>query len=296
MDLVHKGVKLPTPGETVVADTFIQSPGGKGSNQAISAAKLGADIRFIACVGDDTYGEKALSVYRMAGIPEDTITVCEGCHSGAALIMVDNAGVNYISVSLGANLKLTREHIDKFEDTMKQSFIFGTQLENDHDTVFYALDRAHALGITTFLDPSPAYAIPADLCECVDIIKPNAIEAETISGIAVTDIHSAETAGKWFVEKGIGTAIITLGEQGCVLVTKNRHEHYPAPHVKAVDTTGAGDVFSAGILSGLSEGRSHAETLAFASHAAALSATRLGVIDSIPSRDEVYEFMNNNAE
>lgn len=285
--LFLKGQRLPDVGETITADQFVEGAGGKGSNQAVAAAMFGSDVKFIGRVGIDSYGKSALDLYKKVGISTELVTIDKSIHSGISVILIDKDGRNMISVALGANLKLSKQDIDRAGDVMARSLLVGFQLENNLDTVFYGIRRAHELGSITFLDPAPAALLPADLYPCIDIIKPNETEAGVLTGIEVRDVRSAESAGRWLLERGAGTAIITLGALGAVLVTGNTVKHFPAPQVKAIDTTGAGDIFSGSFMSALAEGIAVDEAIRFANAAAALSTTRLGVIESIPGRKDV---------
>jgi ribokinase len=285
--LFLKGEHLPDMGETVIGDEFYEGGGGKGSNQAVAAALFAGKVRFIGCVGFDKYGQDALQMYKRLGIDCSSIRVEPATHTGISVILIDKYGHNSISVVLGANASLSTKDIDACEESLRNSFIVGFQLENDRRLVEYAIRKVHALGVPTFLDPAPAAKLPDDLYPCLDYIKPNETEATTLTGIKVSGLASAEDAGHWFIDKGVRNAIVTLGEHGAVLVTAKDVQHFPSPRVKAVDTTGAGDTFAGGFLSALSKGKSVAQAISFANHAAALSVTRLGVIDAIPRLDEV---------
>lgn len=289
--LFLKGERLPSPGETVIAGEFVESGGGKGSNQAVAAARFGAETRFIGRIGEDSYGSYALDMYRRLGISTESIQIDHTIHSGISIILIDREGNNLISVAPGANLNLSRQDIDDAQAILQASAIVGFQLENSHDTVFYALRRVHEWGIDTFLDPAPATPLPDDLYPCIDVIKPNESEASILTGIGVTDVPSATAAGEWFLQRGVRVALITLGRAGAVLVTAEVKQHFAAPRVDALDTTGAGDIFSGAFLAAYSQGQALADAIHFANHAAALSTTRLGVIESIPDRDEVELFM-----
>jgi ribokinase len=289
--LFLKGRRLPALGETVIADEFKESGGGKGSNQAVAAAKLGAKTRFIGCIGRDKYGEAALALYRECGISSDRIKVDPTTHSGISVILIDSEGRNLISVVPGANLRLSKREMDGAVPLFRESCVVGFQLENDHETVFYGIRRAHELGVTTFLDPAPAAPIPENIYPCLDIIKPNETEASILTGIPVRDLASAAAAGRRFLERGVKTSIITLGAEGALLSKDGSAKHFPCPRVAAVDTTGAGDIFSGGFLACLSVGKPVEEAIAFANAAASLSTTRLGVIESIPTYNEAVRFM-----
>ncbi|MCX6001048.1 MAG: ribokinase [Chloroflexi bacterium] len=291
IDLSMKCRRLPVLGETVTADRFKEGAGGKGSNQAVTAALFGADIKFVARVGSDSYGRYGLDLYKKVGISTEFITVDKTVHSGIGIILIDKDGKNMISVAPGANLKLSREDIDHAGHVIENSTLAGFQFENDLDTVLYGLRMAHKKGVLTFLDPAPAKNIPEDAYQYIDIIKPNETEASMITGIKVDNITSAESAGRWLVKRGVKTAIVTLGERGAVLVDGNTSRHFPAPSVKAIDSTGAGDIFSGVFMAALTSGKAMPEAIEYATAAAALSTTRLGVIDSIPSPEEVDSFI-----
>ncbi|MBN1131930.1 MAG: ribokinase [Bacteroidales bacterium] len=286
-----KGKSLPLLGETIIGDKFIEGGGGKGSNQAIAAAVLGADTRFICTLGADKYGIDALRMYRGKGINIDFIRFEPCIHSGMSVVIIDDRGNNIISVVPGANLLLNEKDIDNAVELIEKSFIVGFQLENRHETVFYGIKKARSLGVKTFLDPAPAKKLPDDLYKYIDIIKPNETEATILTDIQVGDIESAAEAGKWFLNRGVRTAIITLGHQGSVLVTEGLTRHFPALKVEAVDTTGAGDIFSGGLLASLVKNKSMEESIEYATCAAGIATTVLGVIESIPSPEEVLKMM-----
>lgn len=286
-----KGTSLPLLGETIIGEKFIEGGGGKGSNQAVAAASFGANTRFICTLGADKYGVDALRMFRMKGINIDNIRFEPCIHSGMSVMIIDDEGHNIISVVPGANLLLDEEDIDNAEELIKNSAVVGFQLENRHETVFYGLKKAKGLGTTTFLDPAPAAILPDEIYSYIDIIKPNETEARILTGVKVDDTESAEEAGKWLIDKGVKTAIVTLGHKGSVLVTKDRIKHFPAQKVKAIDTTGAGDIFSGGLLASLLKGKSMDESIEYATCAAGIATTRLGVIESIPTQEEVLEVL-----
>ncbi|UCD28912.1 MAG: ribokinase [Planctomycetota bacterium] len=291
--LFLKGDRLPSVGETVIGNKFHEGGGGKGSNQAVAASRLGAKTRFIGRIGNDKYGQDALAMYQQLGISTDAIKVDTGIHSGISVIIIDKDGHNLISVVPGANFNLSQEDIDAAEKAFADSYIVGFQLENKLEVIDYAIRKAHSLGARTLLDPAPAVKIPDDLYPCIDYIKPNETEAAILTDIQVTDVKSAERAGKWFIERGVKTAIITLGAQGSVLIADGKSKHFRPPQVKAIDSTGAGDVFSGALIAALSQEKKIEDAIVFANHAAALSVTRLGVIESIPELKEVVAFLDS---
>ncbi len=292
--LFLKAEGFPKVGETIIADQFAEGGGGKGSNQAVAAAKLGADTRFIGRLGADKYGLDALRMYNNYNISTEMIRMDVTTHSGISIILIDNKGNNLISVAPGANFKLSEEDIDLAEEVLKESMIVGFQLENDYRVVSYGIRKVNRLHITTFLDPAPAMKLPDDIFPCIDIIKPNETEAFTLSGIKVDNVESAVKAGKWFIERGVKNVIVTLGRLGAVWVTPDSHNYFPAPAVEAIDTTGAGDIFSGAFFYSLQNGQSMNDAISYAVVAASLSTTRLGVIESIPGLDEINRFIANN--
>jgi ribokinase len=291
--LFLKGDRLPSVGETVIGNKFHEGGGGKGSNQAVAASRLGAKTRFIGRIGNDKYGQDALAMYQQLGISTDAIKIDTGIHSGISVIIIDKDGHNLISVVPGANFNLSQEDIDAAEKAFADSYIVGFQLENKLEVIDYAIRKVHSLGTRTLLDPAPAVKISDDLYPCIDYIKPNETEAAILTDIQVTDVKSAERAGKWFIERGVKTAIITLGAQGSVLIADGKSKHFRPPQVKAIDSTGAGDVFSGALIAALSQEKTIEDAIVFANHAAALSVTRLGVIESIPELKEVVAFLDS---
>lgn len=288
-----KGTSLPVLGETIIGNQFIEGGGGKGSNQALAAATFGADTRFICTLGADKYGVDALRMYRGKGINIDLIRLEPCIHSGMSVVIIDEKGNNIISVVPGANLLLSEQDIDNAEELISKSFIVGFQLENRHETVFYGIRKAKNLGAVTFLDPAPASKLPDELYPYIDIIKPNETEASILTDIHVKDVESATAAGHWFVKKGVKKAIVTLGHQGSVLVTGEDVKHFPALKVVPVDTTGAGDIFSGGLLASLVQNKSLEESIEYATCAAGIATTSLGVIESIPPHEEVLKMLGN---
>ena len=195
----------------------------------------------------------------------------------------------------GANLRLSNQDLDRFDEVFHNSAIVGFQLENDRELVRYGLRKVHDMGIPTFLDPAPAVRLADEMLRCVDYLKPNETEAGILTGIAVKDVESARDAARWLLDRGVGAAIVTLGAGGVVLATGTEVEHFPAPQVASVDSTGAGDVFSGDFLAGFAEGLPIAQSIKYGTCAAALSATRIGVIEPIPSRAETIKFMDARA-
>ena len=295
--LFFKGAIIPPIGETVIGSDFFESAGGKGSNQVIAASKLGVDTKFIGKIGDDKYGKDALDLYKELGISTKSVFVTRDSHTGMSVILIDKEGNNAIEVVPGANYDLTKDEIDSAVKELEDTAIVGFQLENKLELVSYAIKRVHELGIPTMLDPAPAADIPDEIYKYLDYIKPNEHEAKILTGVKVNSVESAIKAGKWFRKKGVNVAIITLGENGVVIVQQNEKvDHYEAPVVEPVDTTGAGDCFSGAFMAAIAKKSSLDEAVDFANSAAALSVQKPGVVESLPTEEEVLDGVGSSRE
>jgi len=285
--LFLKGESFPGPGETLIGTEFKEGGGGKGSNQALAAAKLGAEVSFIGRIGDDEFGRYALRLYDTFGVSSRNIKIDPEMHSGVSVIFIDKVGRNMIMVVPGANFRLSRADVDAAESSFHESMVVGFQLENNFEIIEYGIAKAAASGARVLLDPAPVRPLPDHLFKNIWCIKPNEHEASAITGLKVLDRRSAVEAGKWFLERGVTLALITLGEQGAVLVTKEEQVHFPAPKVEAIDSTGAGDCFCGAFMAALASGVDMHAAIRYANVAASISVTRLGVIEALPSHEEV---------
>lgn len=288
-DLIFHTPKLPAWTETVIGSGFAIGPGGKGSNQAIATARLGAPVEFLAKTGRDNFGDMARGIYAREGVGTRFLQESADLPTGAAAIIIDDkAAENAIIVVPGAAAALTTAEIDEAAEVIGSAAVFLTQLETPLPLVVHALRLARAKGVTTILNPAPATALSAEILALVDILTPNETEAAMLSGLPVTNTAEAEAAADALIARGAGSVVITLGEKGALL--RRNGETVLAPAVKAgklVDTTGAGDSFNAGIAVALSEGRSMAEALRFACAVAGLKVTRAGAGAGMPHRAEV---------
>jgi len=289
------GKVIPKVGETVVGDSYFVSAGGKGSNQAVAAKFQGADIRYIGKLGDDSYASDAIRMYQSIGMYNDSIYREEGSNTGLAVIFIDEAGNNSIMVCPGANLKLTVDEIVQPILKEKEVYIAGFQLENDVGVVCEAIKRLHEAGIRTLLDPAPAVPLPDWVYSKITILKPNEHEACLLSAIKIESSEDAFKAGEWFLRKGVETVIITMGENGTVVCGEGVREYIATPKVKALDTTGAGDIFSGSLMAALAEGKELIEAVKYASIAASISVTRKGVYEATPTRADVEKYISERA-
>lgn len=292
MDFYIATSKLPAPGETVKGGTFFVRPGGKGANQAVGCARLGATAYLVSAVGGDHLGYSAIKALRSTGVVVDYVYVDELTHTGTAFIILSrDTGENMIVVAPGADESVRPEHVDKaFADLSSKIRAVLVQLEIPLETVFRALRRGREVGAITILNPAPAQAIDEALLEYADVVTPNRVEASQLSGIRVEDVDSAFKAGEYIVSKGPRMAVITLGREGAVVVTSDCRVHIPAYRVRVVDSVGAGDAFNSALAVALVEGKGVVEAVRFANAAAALKTTRVGA-QSVPSRQEVEELI-----
>ena len=293
-DLVFFGKKIPDEGETILGNNFVIGPGGKGSNQAVAAAKAGVKTHFISKIGDDQFGQMAKKIYDEAKVDYSNVIISNEHSTGAAAIMVnEQSGANAINVFPGAAGVITNSDIDNAEEAIKNSKIFLTQLEAPKDTVMYAIKKAKELGVQTILNPAPAADIDKSIFPFIDYFTPNETEASFYVKHPVETLDDASRAAKTLIEMGINNVIITLGEKGAYFA--NANETFSSPIAKlsnpVVDTTGAGDAFNAGYAGALTEGQSIKDAIAFATATAGLSTTKIGTANSMPSREEIDKIL-----
>lgn len=290
IDLVIKVPRLPGAGETVSGGTFATFPGGKGANQAVGAARLGARVALVGRMGTDAFGDQHLAGLRREGIDLTHVRADPGAATGAAFITVDVAGQNMIVVAPGANMRLRPEDIDAAAGAIASARVLLLQLEVPLDTVVRAAQIGREGGALVCLDPAPAAPLPESLYRLVDVINPNETEARILTGLPVTTIPEAERAAEALLQKGVGAAVVKLGERGSFYLSAAGRAHVPAIPVTAVDTTAAGDAFAAALGIALGEGRALSEAVGFATCTASLKVRRMGA-QSLPTRAEVEEAM-----
>ncbi|MGR3511716.1 MAG: ribokinase [Paracoccaceae bacterium] len=287
-DTTYRADRAPKMGETILGNSFALGPGGKGSNQAVAAARAGGAVQFISKLGDDVFADMAFSIWADAGVTP-AVTQPEGAATGAAYIFVEEAtGNNAIIICPGAAATISPGDVAEAEGILASADVFITQLEQPLDAAHRALRLARAGGATTILNPAPAAALSDDIFPLCDYVTPNESEAEALTGIAVTDVASAEAAARAFLAKGVGAAVITLGENGALYSAGDAVTHIPALYAgPVVETTGAGDAFNGGFAVALSEGASPVEAVRFGAATAAISVTRPGTAPSMPTRTEI---------
>ena len=291
IDLVVKTSRLPGRGETILGGDFSMFCGGKGANQAVAAARFGADVRFVGKVGSDIFGTKVLDNFNKSGMNTDYLLVDHKCHTGIALITVDNGGENSIVVAPGANGALQAADIDAAQSVFDDAAFILMQLEIPLDTLEHVLAIANARGVPVILNPAPATInLSPALLSKLYALTPNETEAAMISGVRVEDIDDAKRAAIKINEMGVKLVVITLGDKGVVCYDGTDFIAVPSLKVDAIDTTAAGDTFNGVFAAALAEGRGLHEALRISNAAAAISVTRLGAQSSAPYRSEIEAF------
>ncbi len=293
-DMIVRAVRIPRPGETILGGEFSVAAGGKGANQAVAAARAGGDVTFIARVGDDDFGKRAIAGFTRDRINVRYIRRDKQNPSGVALICVAVDGENSIAVASGANGKLSLADVKSAEPAFTRANILLTQLESPLATVIAAIRLATKHGVTVILNPAPARPLPASLLRQVSILTPNETEAEILTGVKVRTKANAAKAARKLHQLGVRTVIITLGARGVFCSTNSIQQRLPAFKVRVVDTTAAGDVFNGALAVALAERQNINDAIRFASAAAALSVTKLGAQPSAPRRAEIVQFLKSH--
>lgn len=281
------------PGETLTGRDYHIAFGGKGANQAVAAARLGATVSFIACIGADDIGRNMKQAFAQDGIAVHSVVEIADETTGIAMIQVADSGENSIVISAGANAALDEQIVAQFRDDITRADYLLMQLETPLSAVQKAAELAKAHDTFVILNPAPARPLSDEMLALVDMITPNETEAEILTGIAVTDEQSAAKAAQVFHQKGIHTVLITLGSKGVYVSQKETEKGNIVAgfRVQAVDTTAAGDTFNGALVTALAEGKTLDDAIRFAHAAAAISVTRKGAQPSIPYRQETLDFL-----
>jgi ribokinase len=284
--------RLPSPGETVLGGTFSQAGGGKGANQAVAAARAGAEVVFVGRTGQDAFGAAARRALEAEGVRTDHLHVDEQSPSGLALIIVDSHGENLIAVAPGANARVSVDDVVAAQDAIRSADIVLLQLEVPMDAVATAARAASQAGVAVLLNPAPAAPVSAEALASVDYLVPNAVEAAMLLGVP------PETAPAVLAERlvglGVGSALVTLGADGVCMCEHGCTRHVRAPQVAATDTVGAGDCFCGVLATAIGEGLSLGEAVVLANCAAALSVQRAGAQPSLPRRNEIEQLVRDS--
>ncbi len=289
-DNTYRAARQPRIGETILGSNFALGPGGKGSNQAVAAARLGADVTFISRIGEDPFGDMALALWAEAGVKTEVRRVPESYTGAASIFLEESSGNNAIIICPGAATTLSPANIEAVGDVIRAASVFVTQLEQPLPAARRALEIAREAGTTTILNPAPAAALDAGFFPLCDYLTPNEIEAQDLTGIKVDTAENARLAAQSLMDKGVGAAIITLGEQGAYLHNNEISELCPAfEFAPVVEMTGAGDAFNGAFAVALARGDVALEAVRYGCAVAGISVTRPGTAQSMPSRKEVEE-------
>lgn len=307
MDLIGAAPRLPSPGETVLGGDFSTAPGGKGANQAVAAARMGASVRMIGRVGSDTFGPQLRDNLRASGVDVAGVMEDPGAASGVAMILLDASRENRILVAGGANMRCDDSQVDAVRSALEGADALMLQCEIPPLTSLKAARVAREMGVQVVWDPAPADTFPSEAYDLVDVLTPNQAEAGALTGIDVTDAASAESAARALVQRGVRAAVVKLGEHGAFYLS-NANSGYlpdfdtfslpdadsgyvPPFEIEAVDTVAAGDAFGAAMTCALAEGRPLGEAVRYGAAAGALAVTRPGAQDAMPTRAEVESLL-----
>jgi ribokinase len=292
-DLIVRMPRLPRPGETVIGGTFDLAAGGKGANQAIAAARAGADVALVGRIGEDDFGRRSLAGFARDGIDTRFVSVDRKAASGVAFIVVDRRGQNSIAVASGANARLSPADVRAARSAIVAADLLLLQLEVPLPTVRAAIEIAFKAGVRILLNPAPARPLDGTLLRRVSVLTPNEPEAAALAGIPVRFGRGAAQASGILRRKGAAAVAVTLGGRGAYFDDGSASGFIPGFRVEAVDATAAGDVFSGALAVALADGRSFGESARFANAAAAISVTRPGAQPSAPKRSEIEALLRN---
>jgi ribokinase len=290
-----RALRFPVRGETLIGSDFDMGPGGKGSNQAVGAARLGAESHLVAVIGEDVFGEIAVNLYQQEGVGASHLRRTRERNTGVGFIILNAEGDNEIILDMGANHLLSAEDVDRAEELIASSDVVLSVLEIAPETAARAMALARKHGVTSVLNPAPAQPLDDALLSQVDVLTPNETELRILSGLAPDDPTDTLELAHRLQKRGVRQLVVTRGGEGALIISADGSvEHVPGQKVNVVDTTGAGDAFTCALGVALAEGRrALTEAVRFATFAGALACTKLGVIPALPSRDEVETLMKS---
>lgn len=296
MDLVVRTERFPHSGETVIGTSFSKFPGGKGANQAVAAARLGADVTMVGKVGSDLFGDEFLETLKNEGINTANILRDTQYPTGVGSITLEKNGNNRIVVVPGANLHYYSSELDSIKSLIQSSDLLIVQLEMDLNMIEQAVAYAVEVQVPVILNPAPAQKLGDELLKNVTYLTPNETEVELLTGIKVLTLEDAKNAGKILLEKGVQNVVITLAANGSLVVNQTESFHVPSFKVQPVDTVAAGDAFNGALAVGIVNKKPMREAVEFANAVGALTVTREGAIPSLPSKVEVEHFLSQHIE
>jgi ribokinase len=295
MDLVCSASRMPAPGETILGTEFRTTPGGKGANQAVAAARLGATVRMVGRVGADSFGPTLIAGLQSNGVDVAGIQTDSDNSSGIATILLDAAKQNYIVAVYGANMACDDMQLDALDVALVGADALLLQLETPLPVTLAAANRARPMGALVIWDPAPARDLPSEVFKASDVMTPNQIEAELLTSVRVTDAASAEAAADELLKRGVGTAVVKLGEAGAYYASESARGLVQPFEVEAVDTIAAGDAFGGALGVALARGQSVEDAIRYGCAAGALAVTKSGAQEAMPIHDEVAELLTVGA-
>lgn len=287
MDFIARTSHLHVPGETIIGYDFQNSPGGKGANQAVACARLGAETMMIGCVGSDIFGDNTITELKNSKVDISLISRNNRVSTGIALITINETGENSIIIIPGANGEVDKNELMILEDALEKADILLLQLEIPIDTVLQAAILGKEKKVTVILDPTPAQKLPGELLKLVDIFTPNKIETASLVGFNIDSWDKASKAAHIFLKKGVRHSVIKMGSRGVLLTNQKFEQIYPSVPVEAIDTIGAGDAFNGALAVALNEGKTINEAVQWGNAAGAFAATKKGTQTAMPSRSEL---------
>lgn len=298
MDLVTRTPRLPAAGETLIGHSFVTVPGGKGANQAVACAKLGAETHMVGRVGGDVFGQSLIESLQSNGVQTGRVFVDNTESSGIATIAVDDHAENNIIVVAGANGNVGQTDLIRLDELLSDPTFEGRKIlllqhEVPFPIVVQAAEMGHRAGATVILDPAPAQELPAELYPLIDILTPNETEAELLAGFPIETINDAESAARLFHQRGVDQVIVKMGERGAVIADQSGVSYIAAFPVDAVDTVAAGDAFNGGLAEALDRGEPFDNALQQAIKVGAFAVTRPGAQAAMPTKAELLEFFQN---
>lgn len=289
--------RLPSTGETLLGTGYRVYYGGKGSNQAVGCARLGAKVSFVAKIGKDAFGELALGLCREEGIDVAFLRQTADAPTGVGFILVESgSGNNCIALDPGANELMTAADVSECDGALNSAAVVLTQLEIPVEAAGAALARGRANGAMTILNPAPVRPLPASILQCVDVLTPNQVEAKVLAGRRPDAAIEPEEVARELIRSGVKQVVMTLGEKGALIVTATSSTQISAIRMMAVDTTGAGDAFNAGLATALASGAGLEAAVQFAVVTGGLAVTKEGVIPSLPHREDVFQFYRQHGQ
>ncbi len=292
-DLIAQVDRFPLAGETVEGKFFLQAMGGKGANQALAAHRLGGNVKFVTCLGNDANGKNTLKYYQHEGLDVSSSLIVKDAPTGTAMILVNGEGENCIVITPGANQELSAEYIENIEDEIATAAMVVLQMEIPMNTVRKVCEIASRFNTQVLLNVAPAREVDVSLLKLVDILVVNETEIEKISGMSLTTDGEDAVIGS-ILSMGAGTVILTLGRKGCIVRNHQVHTHVQAFQVDAVDTTASGDTFCGALVARLSHGADLVEAVKFATASSAVCVMKLGAQPSIPTEKEVQAFLSKD--